>query len=32
LRQVVNDTLTLSGAKQPDAFLAVLRQATGSLG
>jgi predicted DsbA family dithiol-disulfide isomerase len=29
---VVNDTLTLSGAQQPDAFLAVFRQAAGSKG
>ena len=29
---VVYGTLTLSGAQQPDAFLAVFRQATGSLG
>jgi predicted DsbA family dithiol-disulfide isomerase len=29
---VVNSTLTLSGAQQPDAFLAVFRQATGSKG
>src|SRR5262249_27699782 len=28
----VNGTLTLSGAQQPDAFLAVFRQATGSKG
>jgi predicted DsbA family dithiol-disulfide isomerase len=29
---VVNSTLTLSGAQQPDAFLAVFRRATGSKG
>ena len=29
---VVNGTLTLSGAQQPRAFLAVFRQATGSQG
>jgi predicted DsbA family dithiol-disulfide isomerase len=29
---IVNGTLTLSGARQPDAFLAVFRQATGSKG
>jgi predicted DsbA family dithiol-disulfide isomerase len=29
---IVNGTLTLSGAQQPDAFLAVFRQATGSQG
>lgn len=29
---IVNDTLTLSGAQQPDAILAVFRQATGSKG
>jgi len=29
---IVNGTLTLSGAQQPRAFLAVFRQATGSQG
>jgi predicted DsbA family dithiol-disulfide isomerase len=29
---VVNGTFTLSGAQQPDAFLAVFRQAAGSKG
>ena len=29
---IVNGTITLSGAQQPDAFLAVFRQATGSKG